>query len=62
MTEAINSIAENARWQLEDNTERMRHYAAMNNVLASLSENVQRGNENLNNTLGQLSENFQRGK
>ena len=61
MQEAINSIAENARWQLEDNTERMRHYAAMNNVLSSLSENVQRGNENLNNTLGQLSENVQRG-
>jgi hypothetical protein len=61
MTEAIQDIAKNAQWQMEDNQERMRHYAAMNNVLSTLSENVQQGNQTLNNTLGELTADMRRG-
>ena len=56
MQEAINNLAKNAHCQMQDNQERMQHYAVMNNVLLTISENMQQQNANLNNTFGQLAD------
>ena len=61
MQEAVENIAKNAQWQMADNQERMAHYAAMNNALASISQNLQEGNETLNNNLQELTAQNRRG-